>query len=101
MSIIETLLLKTFLHDINAQPNLFHRNFLKLLKNPPTDFSFDLYSYYIAKKNKYQIIKFPVLFTQRLHGQSHWNINFSEKWKFIKRTFDYSLKLKQRIQNEI
>lgn len=51
MSLFETVYLGTFLFDINAQPNLFHRSFLKKTPNPPKDFSFDLYYYYIAKPN--------------------------------------------------
>jgi glycosyltransferase involved in cell wall biosynthesis len=95
MSIFESVTLKTFLYDINAQPNLFHNSFLKIMENPPNDFSFDLYAYYLAKSNNYKIIRFPVLFPERIHGKSTWNTSLQSKIKFIKRTLDYSFKLKE------
>ena len=97
MSIFESFFLGTMLWDINAQPNMFHRSFLDMIPNPPHDFSFDLYCYYIAKQNGYEIKKFPVDFKARIHGESHWNTGFSAKFKFIKRTLDFSLKMKKMI----
>ncbi|MFA5142296.1 MAG: glycosyltransferase [Candidatus Woesearchaeota archaeon] len=93
MSLFETVLLRKRLYDINAQPNLFHRSFLDYLANPPSDFSFDLYCYYIARKKKYEMIRFPVLFTDRLNGHSNWNNGVRSKIKFIKRTIDFSIGL--------
>ncbi|VVB78735.1 UDP-N-acetylglucosamine--dolichyl-phosphate N-acetylglucosaminyltransferase [uncultured archaeon] len=96
MSIFESAILGTYLYDINAQPNLFHKSLLNLMKNPPTDFSFDLYVYYLAKKSKYKIVRFPVLFPKRIHGESKWNSgDFKSKYKFIKRTIKFSLGLKK------
>ncbi len=99
MSIFESLILGKILYDINAQPNLFHRSFLGLMKNPPLDFSFDLYAYYLAKKNGFKIVRFPVEFPERIHGFSKWNFSFESKMKFIKRTIDYSFKLKRNMNN--
>jgi hypothetical protein len=65
------------------------------MENPPNDFSFDLYAYYLAKSNNYKIIRFPVLFPERIHGKSTWNTSLQSKIKFIKRTLDYSFKLKE------
>jgi polyisoprenyl-phosphate glycosyltransferase len=51
MSLFETMLLKTCLWDINAQPNIFHREFfLNIKSKSPEDFSFDLYLLYKAKR---------------------------------------------------
>lgn len=94
MSVFETALMGTVLYDINAQPNVFHRSFLSGLKRIPNDFSFDLYFYYTAKKRGLKIIRFPVDFSRRIHGKSHWNTGLASKWKFIKRTVAFSLKLK-------
>lgn len=56
MSIYETILLRTKLVDINAQPNLFHRSFYDSLTDAPKDFSLDLYFLYMAqKKNRKSI----------------------------------------------
>lgn len=101
MSIFESIILRTYLYDINAQPNLFHNSFLGLMKNPPNDFSFDLYVYYLAKTSKYKIIRFPVLFPKRIHGESKWNAgDFKSKYKFIKRTLNFSFKLKRFLREK-
>lgn len=97
MSIFESAILKTYIYDINAQPNMFHNSFLKLMKNPPEDFSFDLYAYYLAKSNNYKIKRFDVFFPKRIHGESAWNTSLQSKFKFIKRTLDYSFKLKKNL----
>lgn len=98
MSLFETLLLKKILWDINAQPNLFHRSFLDKIKNPPEDFSLDLFMYYIAKKNKYEIKRFDVHFGKRIYGDSSWNSGMKARIKFIKRTIAFSKKLKRNIR---
>lgn len=98
MSIFETIVLRKGMYDINAQPNIFHKSFLKLMKKPPEDFSFDLCAYYIAKKYNYKIIRFPVFFGERLHGESKWKFSFKSKVKFIKRTISFTFKLKKLLK---
>lgn len=94
MSIFETLLLRTRLWDINAQPTMFSRDFFETWIKPPHDFSFDLYAYYQARRANINVHRFPVLFDERAHGVSHWNINWTEKRKFIQRTIRFSLQLR-------
>ncbi|NOU87919.1 glycosyltransferase [Paenibacillus sp. LMG 31460] len=101
MSIFETIFMKKNLFDINAQPNVFHRSFYKSWNNPPHDFSLDLYALYIAKKNGLNVIRFDVIFPNRIHGQSSWNTGLASKWKFIKRTLQYSIKLKEELNNGV
>lgn len=98
MSFFETLLLGKIMYDINAQPTLFHREFFSSWKNPPNDFSIDLYAYFLAKKNNYKIIRFNVFFGKRLFGVSSWNFSIKSKIQFIKRTLNYSFKLKKSIK---
>lgn len=95
MSIFETLYMKVSLCDVNAQPNVFNRSFFETWKNPPKDFALDLYALYMAQKSGLKIIRFEVVFPKRLHGASHWNTGIASKWKFIKRTIDFSKKLKK------
>ena len=97
MSVFETLYMRTILLDINAQPNLFHRNFFKSLDNIPKDFSLDLYFLFMAKKKGLNIIRFDVIFPPRIHGVSSWNVGLSSRWKFIKRTINFSTKLKKEL----
>ena len=98
MGCFETLLLGKVLWDINAQPNIFSRELIDNWQNPPYDFSLDLFALYEAKDKNFKIIRFPVFFPERIHGKSHWNTGLKAKWKFIKRTISYSLKLRKRIK---
>lgn len=98
MSLFETIYMNTKLWDINAQPNLFSRKFFESLHDIPDDFSLDLYFLYKAKKLGLKVVRFDVRFPERLHGESSWNTGFSAKWKFIKRTFNFSIKLKRHLK---
>jgi polyisoprenyl-phosphate glycosyltransferase len=98
MSIFETFYLGMKLWDINAQPNIFHKSFFDNIKdNCPKDFSLDLYFLYMAKKRRLNLIRFDVSFPQRQHGKSSWNNGLASKWSFIKRTLDFSIKLKKEL----
>ena len=97
MSVFETLLLRTRLWDINAQPNMFSREFFESWENPPHDFSLDLYAYFTARSQGLPVYRFPVEFGERAHGVSHWNVNWAAKMKFIRRTVDFSFELKKRL----
>lgn len=98
MSVFETLLLKTGLWDINAQPTMFTRSSFEQWENPPDDFSLDLYAYFMAKHRNAKVFRIRVLFGERAHGVSHWNVDWASKKKFIKRTVDFSLELKKRLK---
>lgn len=96
MSLFETVYMGVKLYDVNAQPNVFSREFFESWKNPPKDFALDLYVLYMAQKAKLDIKRFDVVFPKRLHGESHWNNgSLKAKWKFIKRTLDFSVNLKK------
>lgn len=97
MSAFESGIMMQPLWDINAQPNIFHRSFFETWSNPPEDFSLDLYAYYMARQQRLKILRFDVQFPERVHGSSSWNTSFGAKWKFIKRTVDFSFKLKSRL----
>ena len=98
MSIFETILLRKFLWDINAQPTIFHKSFFEQWSLPPKDFSLDLYAYFMAKKSELTIKRFPVQFSNRLHGESSWNVNLKGRYNFIRRTLLYSFKLKRELK---
>jgi glycosyltransferase involved in cell wall biosynthesis len=97
MSFFETLLLRTPMWDINAQPNMFHRSFYNSWIEPPTDFSLDLYVYFMAKKRGLDFKRFPVFFGERAHGVSSWNVSPAAKYRFIKRTLAYSFALIKKV----
>ena len=92
MQIIAFFYLKTYLKDINAQPKVFRREFYEnfLKKNAPNDFSLDLFTLYIAKKNKYLIKSIPVFFKNRIHGKAKGGGgSWKNRFNLIKRTFKY------------
>lgn len=97
MSVFETFLLAQPMWDINAQPTMFSRSFFDDWEAPPKDFSLDLFVYYLAQSSGLKVYRFPVRFGERAHGVSHWNVNWAAKWKFIRRTIDFSLQLKKKI----
>lgn len=99
MSVFETILLVRPMWDINAQPTMFSRDFFDSWLNPPDDFSLDLYAYYQAQSRGLEVHRYPVRFGERAHGVSHWNVNWTAKIKFIRRTIDFSLQLKKKISN--
>lgn len=100
MSIFESVYLGGHFWDINAQPNVFHHSFFEQWKNPPDDFSLDLYALYMAERRGLRLERFDVEFSKRIHGTSKWNTSFGAKWKFIKRTLDFSVKLKQSFHTQ-
>ena len=97
MSLLSTILLRVTLSDVNAQPKMFHRNFLKKLPNPPRDFSLDLYLLYQARIHKYPILEHQVHFGKRLYGESKGGGTLKGKLKLIQRTLKYMLKLTREL----
>jgi glycosyltransferase involved in cell wall biosynthesis len=100
MSAFETVLLGRPMWDINAQPTMFSRAFFETWREPPHDFSLDLYAYFQARRAGLAVHRFPVLFRERAHGVSHWNVNWAAKRKFIRHTVMFSLELKSRMKPE-
>ncbi|HTP63365.1 MAG TPA: glycosyltransferase family 2 protein [Burkholderiales bacterium] len=95
MSLFETALLGQPMWDINAQPTLFSRAFFDTWEDPPEDFSLDLYAYYQARRAGLAVHRFPVRFGTRMQGISSWNVNWAAKRKFIRRTVEFSLRLRK------
>jgi polyisoprenyl-phosphate glycosyltransferase len=100
MAAFETVYMRQFMCEINAQPNIFHRSFFQKWRQPPHDFALDLYAYFLAKKMRLNMIRMRVRFPERIHGQSSWNTSFAAKWKFIKRTVAFSLNLKKQLNHD-
>jgi glycosyltransferase involved in cell wall biosynthesis len=97
MSVFESSLLRARLWDINAQPTMFRRSFFERWVDPPDDFSLDLYAYFQARRTGLEVARLPVVFGERAHGMSHWNVDWRSKVKFIKRTVVFSLDLRRRV----
>ena len=98
MSVLSTLLLREHFSDVNAQPKMFHRNFLEKLTESPKDFSLDLYLLYQARVQKYQILEHHVNFGKRLFGESKGGGTLKGKLRLIQRTWKYMIKLKRELE---
>ena len=97
MTVVEFFLLKRIMTDINAQPTMFHRSFYTTWTKPPYDYSLDLYAFYKSRITKLKEKRFPVYFTDRKNGKSHWNLSFRHKIKFIAKILRYSFHLKNNM----
>ena len=95
MALIASFLFNQKLNDINAQPKIFPREFLESLKNPPDDFSLDLYLLLIAKKMNYEICEHPLIVYKRIAGKAKGGGSFYTKIKLTLRTFTYIYKIKK------
>jgi glycosyltransferase involved in cell wall biosynthesis len=71
------------IQELNAQPKVFHRELLALMKEPPKTFAFDLYALYHAQKANYEIKTLDVPFPPRVHGASKWAAHFLTRYKTI------------------
>lgn len=102
MQVFASILLRTKVNEINAQPKLISNQFFKehVKQNAPLDFSFDLYVLFQAKKKNLEIISFPVKFLKRIHGEAKGGggSNIITKFKLIKRTLLYIISLRKNLR---
>ena len=94
MSCFETIYLGTRLWDINAQPTLLSKKYYQTWTNPPYDFSLDLFTYYMAKKQNIRIKRFESVQRVRENGVSSWNTGMKARIKLVKRVLAYSKEMK-------
>ena len=94
MQVLASIVLKTPLEEINAQPKLFSRKFydLYMKEGAPKDFSLDLYALYHAYRNC-KLITIPVYFNKRIHGEAKGGCSWSGRIKLIQRTLAYIFEL--------
>lgn len=93
MGFICSILFRTSLVEINAQPTVMKKQLYDSWINPPSDFSLDLYSLLIAKKHKAKILRSEFYFSKRTSGASTWNFGFVSRARMISRTLRYALLL--------
>ena len=99
MSLLASLIFLKKLTDINAQPKLFPRSFVKHLKDYPLDFSLDLFFLVMAKDRDYRIINHEVIMKKRFYGKAKGGGSLKGKIKLIWRTLIYIIKLKKNTWN--
>jgi glycosyltransferase involved in cell wall biosynthesis len=94
MSVLASTILLTSLTDINAQPKVFHCSHLARLTQPPDGFQFDLYLLYQARRAGLKILTIPVVFGERVHGQSKSAFNIFARYRTIWATIVYIFHLR-------
>ena len=85
-----------YIFDVGGTPNIVHKDFFKLSKFMPNDFSFDVFVYYYFKVNNLSIERPKIKYTKRLYGNSHWQkgllselnllltiFNYKKEWKIV------------------
>lgn len=98
MSVVATLMLGTCVDDINAQPKLFPRVLLAEMKEPPHDFSLDLYALFLARQRSYALVRLPVVFGTRKFGEAKGGGSLKLKWKLTKRTWAFIRQLRRDVR---
>jgi len=93
MSVFESILFKTLLRDINAQPTLFSRSLLEQVLKGPDDFSLDLFVMVSSRMSGFREVRFPVNFAPRPVGSSKWNTSWKARFRLVIRTYNFSLAL--------
>lgn len=76
LSIVSLIVLKKKMFEITAQPTFFTKDLRKKFKNPPIDFSLDLYIFFLVKKMKYSIYRIKYDEIKNLNNFSTWNRGF-------------------------
>ena len=97
MSLFASAMLGFWMFDINAQPKVFSRRFLKKWDSPPDDFAFDAFVYFSARKLGMTILTQPVCFTNRRYGEAKGGGTLIGKWRIIKRTIYYIIRLRSEL----
>ncbi len=95
MTLVASTALAVWVSDINAQPKLFPRELLAAMKRPPNDFSLDLYALFVARKRGMTVLRLPVNFGLRVHGEAKGGGSVRLKWKLTKRTLAFILQLRR------
>ncbi len=81
-------------NDINGQPKVFHKSFLKKMKEAPNDFKFDLFVQHAALKNKMKVMSTPVEFGRRMYGKSNWAYSIFSRARTYLGFIGYMIKLR-------
>lgn len=97
-AVFDTILFGTLLNDIAATPVLFDADLLKAMKQIPDGFEIDLYTYLIAKREKFDIQRIPVKQLRRVAGKSSWNTGIKSRIKLGKRVWNGSLLIKKSLK---
>jgi len=84
-----SLYFNIYIYDAGGTPNVVHKDFFKLSEFMPIDFSFDVFVYYLFRKNRKKIIRPKIKYTKRFAGSSHWQKGIVSEIKLTLEIFSY------------
>lgn len=93
MGVVCSILFRTSLFEVNAQPTIMKRALFESWINPPMDFSLDLYALVFAKKRDLKVTRMKFEFLRRNSGHSTWNFGLRSRYKMVSRTLKYAFSL--------
>lgn len=68
-----SIVFHTDMYEINAQPNIFSREFYQSWTDTPYDFSIEIFTLYQAKKQRKKVVRMSTAVRKRHAGSSSWN----------------------------
>jgi glycosyltransferase involved in cell wall biosynthesis len=92
--LMQSILVRKLIFDSGGTPTFLRREHLSFLRNSPSDYIFESYIYFMAKKSKLRILRPGVPYGERPFGQSHWQRGFKSEIKLLSRMFTESRKWK-------
>ncbi len=96
-----SLALQCSLHEVNAQPKVFHRSLMEHLQNAPKDFTLDLYLLFTAQRLGYRCQEIDVVFEKRTAGVAKGGGTLYGKYRLIKRTVVQIMALRRSIRRDL
>ena len=95
MGIIASKFLGYKFREINTQPTIFSKELIFEFNNPPNDFRFDTYVYWLAMKSGYIVFREHFDFPPREYGNSKWNFGIKSRLIFSYNLIKYFNYLKK------
>lgn len=92
MSLITSAFFLRLINDSNATPTITSKKILEGMNNIPKDFCFDLFCHITAIQKKFKVIRYNVIYLNRIYGKTKWNFNFFSKFKLSFTVIKYILK---------
>jgi len=80
-SFIQTICTLTPMTDTGGTPTALYRKsrLFELALTGPKDYTFESYILFLANRLKTPVIRIPVPYGERLHGESHWQKGFQSE----------------------
>ncbi len=88
-------------YEINAQPTLFHSDLLQHLADSPMHWGFDLYIYFAALQQNFDILRIDVVFSTRTQGSSKWNRSLFSRFRLSLLLVRYCFQLRREITAQL